>query len=176
MKKIVVLLGVAIMMLVGCQEKQTRYTQSSAEIDSYKAALSNYENGDWEGYMSHFADTAKIYHNSGEKFITPKESAMNFEESLKMFSSYGFADDKGEIEMVVTDKGDTWVNFWGRWEATLAANGQKFQTEVHTTVQFVDGKIVKEYGYWDTAPLMMALMELEKSEAAKADGEPSLTE
>ncbi len=24
-----------------------------------------------------------------------------------------------EYEMVVTDKGQTWVNFWGLWEGTL---------------------------------------------------------
>ena len=164
MKKLIFLFAIAA--FIGCQEQ--RYTQSSPEIDVIKANIVSYESGDWDGYMSGFADTAKIYFNVDAEHETPQEVVDGFKETLAYFSSYGFVEDKGDIEMVVTDEGETWVNFWGLWEGTLADNGKTLQIPVHVTAQMMDGKVVKEHGYWDTQPLANAITEIEATKAAEA--------
>jgi hypothetical protein len=37
---------------------------------------------------------------------------------------------------------------------------------VHLTAQFIDGKIVREYGYWDNAPIVLAIQEIEAAKMA----------
>ncbi|MFT4855804.1 MAG: hypothetical protein ACI9UV_001774 [Algoriphagus sp.] len=39
---------------------------------------------------------------------------------------------------------------------------------VHLTSQFVDGKIVKTYGYWDASALTMALTKIREVAEAQA--------
>ncbi|PKA83527.1 hypothetical protein ATE92_1682 [Ulvibacter sp. MAR_2010_11] len=154
------LLVIAIVILASCQEQKMRYTQASPEIDTFKAAIADYESSNWEGYMSHYADTAKIYHNTKDKPLSAKESADLFKEQEGDFASRGFIKDEGDMEMVVTDDGETWVNFWGEWQGTLAANNKVIDIPVHLTAQFIDGKIVKEYGYWDGSQIMASMMEI----------------
>lgn len=158
MKKLAFLFLAAII-LVGCDQGKQRYTQSSAEIDSFKAAVAAYESGDWEAYKSKFADTAQVFYNSDSNYRSPTEVADYHMETNGSLSSYGFEDDKGDIEMVVTDDGETWVNFWGVWKGTVASTMAEVEIPVHLTAQFVDGKIVKEYGYWDNAPMQKAMAE-----------------
>jgi ketosteroid isomerase-like protein len=166
MKKITLIVCLLVC-LTACQEKGAdRYTQSSPEIETVKAAIAAYEAGDWEGYVSHYADTAKIYHNTKDNPISPQQSAETFKQSTSGYSSYSFLKDEGDMEMVVTDEGETWVNYWGIWEGSLTANDKKFTMPVHLTLQFKDGKIVKEYGYYNQTELVLANMELQK--AAKA--------
>jgi hypothetical protein len=175
--KIFGLILVTLLLFSACQEQAVRYTQNSPEIDHLKAAIADYEAGNWEGYMSHYADTAKIYHNTDDKPMSPKESSEFFTDRNKNYSAYGFVKDEGDSEMVVTDEGETWVNYWGLWNGTLSANNQTLTMPVHLTAQFVDGKIVKEYGYFDTAPIMTAMMEIEaaKKAADTLSGKNSLT-
>ncbi|HSQ46585.1 MAG TPA: hypothetical protein VLM44_06650, partial [Lutibacter sp.] len=78
-----------------------------------------------------------------------------------VFSSRGFVEKGQEYEMATTDEGNTWVNFWGVWKGTLAANNKVIEIPVHLTAQFIDGKIVREYGYWDNAPIVLAIQEIE---------------
>ncbi|NND61854.1 MAG: SnoaL-like domain-containing protein [Flavobacteriaceae bacterium] len=170
MKKII-LTSVLLVFITACQTGDKRYTQTSTEIDSYRAALAAYETGDWESYKGHFADTAKIYHNSVDKYVSPAESAARMKESTAQFSSYGFVEDEGDAEMVVSDKGETWVNFWGTWKGTFSANEKEVTIPVHTTAMYIDGKIVKEYGYWDTAPIVEAVKEIEAASKEAAEGE-----
>lgn len=171
MKKLI-LLGFAILLFTGCENK-VRYTQSSPEIDAIKALFSDYENGNWENWRSHYSDTAKIYYNSYDIGMTPEEGSMSLQEGLADLSSYEFVDDEDEIEMLTVDNGRTWVNFWGLWLGKLAANDKELVIPVHISFQMVDLKIVREYGYWDNAPFVMALMEIE---AAKAEAEEETEE
>ncbi len=80
-----------------------------------------------------------------------------------MFSDMHYVADEDFFEMVVTDNGETWVNFRGLWSAVLKGNGQKFLIPVHVTARFVDGKIVAEHGYWNSLELTLALRDLETS-------------
>ncbi len=161
MRKLI-LITCIIAVFTACEEKENRYTQSSAEIDTYKALIADYESGNWEGYKSHYAENAYVFRNSTDS-ISVQESVDVNKESLMSMSSYGFIDEEGDVEMVVTDKGETWVNFWGTWEGTMKDSDRNFRIPVHITAQFEDGKIVKSHGYWDNAPIMMAQMEMEEA-------------
>ncbi len=159
MKKLLIL-GLAIVFLTSCNQKQ-RYTQQSAEIDSYKKAIEAYEKQNWEELATYYADSAKIQMNvTKESAQTIAQNIAQNKEDAMLFLSWRFDPKSVEYEMVVTDKGETWVNFWGYWEGTLKANNKKYVTPVHLTAKFIDGKIVREDGYWDNSKLMMDLQKL----------------
>ena len=61
MKK-VFLLGFATILFVSCKQ-EVRYTQQSAEIDTYKKVMEDYKTLNWDDYPKHYADTAKIANN-----------------------------------------------------------------------------------------------------------------
>ncbi len=159
-------LGLAIVLsLTACQKTEKRYTQQSVEIDTYKKVIDAYEKQDWEALMSHYADTAKIMNNVIEKEgKTIAEEIAIGKEDAALFSSWDYVDGESEYEMVVTDKGQTWVNFWGIWKGTLAANNKTYTLPTHITAQFVDGKVVKEFGYWDVSKIMMDIQTMEQAE------------
>ncbi|PKP14631.1 MAG: nuclear transport factor 2 family protein, partial [Bacteroidetes bacterium HGW-Bacteroidetes-23] len=65
--------------------------------------------------------------------------------------------------MVVTDDGETWVNFWGDWKGTLKATGEEYILPCAITAQFVNGKIVREVGFWNNAKIALDLQKLSAS-------------
>lgn len=152
------LLVLTVLLFTSCQNTEVRYTQSSPEIDVIKAHMDDYEKQNWEGWRSHYADTSKSFFNTKGPGIAPEAALNALKEGVSGLSSYGFVKDDGDMEMVVDDKGRTWVNFWGNWEGTLEAGGEKLEIPVHLTYQMIDSKIVREYGYWDNAPRMKAEM------------------
>ena len=167
MKKIL-LLGLAISMFIACQNEPKRYFSESPEITSFKASISEYGNGDWEAWHTHFADTAKLYINSLKNISTTDlENAQK--EMLANFSSYGFQDKGSFAEMVLDNDNETWVNYWANWHGTLKANSNEIDVPVHITAQFVDGKIVEMYDYYDLSPVTNALAEIEAYNAMPAD-------
>ncbi|MEO6347787.1 MAG: nuclear transport factor 2 family protein, partial [Aquaticitalea sp.] len=83
-----------------------------------------------------------------------------------LFSSWKYDPESVEYEMVVTDKGETWVNFWGHWEGTLKSSNKVYVIPAHVTARFVGGKIVREDGYWDVSKLLMDIQSLEASKRA----------
>lgn len=87
-------------------------------------------------------------------------------------SSYTIDREEEAVEMVIDDEGETWVNYWSVWKGTMTANGKTYETPIHITSQFVNGKIVKAYGYWDNAPLQLDGMALQMaSEKAAMEAE-----
>ncbi|MGB5361022.1 MAG: nuclear transport factor 2 family protein [Eudoraea sp.] len=159
MKKIL-LLFLAAVFFMSCKNAEPKYFSSSPEIDEVKALVKDYNAGDWTAWMTHYADTAKIQHNTLED-STPAELLEGFKDLLAGTSSYGFTDKDIFYEMVIDDKGEKWVNFWGTWEGTIAANNQKLVIPVHLTSQFVNGKIVEEHGYYDLSEYMAIMLEIE---------------
>jgi hypothetical protein len=159
MKKLFVL-GLAIVLFVSCQEKKQRYFQSSAEIDATKSLLKDYHAGDWKAWATHYADTVKIYHNT-LKGATTTETIASLKQILANTSSYKFDDENQWYEMVIDKDNETWVNFWGNWRGKLAANGKELVIPVHLSMQFVNGKIVEEYGYYDISKFVLSLQEIE---------------
>lgn len=160
MKKLV-LLSLAILVFVSCQNNSKRYTQSSPEIDIVKGVLNDYDYQKWDSLTLRYADTAKIYHNSRIDILTPKDLQEYYLKNDIDFSTRAFEDENREYEMIIDDQGKTWVNFWGLWAGHLKANNKEIIIPVHTTTQFVDGKIVREYGYWDRSELVMELQRIE---------------
>lgn len=160
--KNIVLLGLAMVLsLSSCNQKQ-RYTQQSAEIDTYKKGIAAYEKQNWDELATYYADSAKIQMNvTKENAQTIAQNIAQSKEDAALFSSWRFDPKSVEYEMVVTDKEGTWVNFWGNWEGTLKANNKKYVTPVHLTAKFIDGKIVRENGYWDNSKLMMDLQKMQ---------------
>ncbi|MDO9274481.1 MAG: nuclear transport factor 2 family protein [Lutibacter sp.] len=167
MKKLI-LLGLAIVLFTSCDTKPERYTQQSKEIESYKAGIKDYSDQKWESLVTRYADTANVFFNTAIPMRASKIPEFH-QNNEAAFSSRGFVEKGQEYEMAITDEGKTWVNFWGTWKCTLAANNKVLEIPVHLTAQFIDGKVVREYGYWDNAPIVLALQEIE---AAKMATEP----
>jgi hypothetical protein len=161
-----VLLALTVVLFSACNQP-VRYTQQSPEIDAYKKVIKAYQNLDWDEFAIHYADTAKIFNNATkDNGLTLKELIASNQQDASLFSTWNYVDSESDYEMVVTDKGETWVNFWGLWQGKLKANGQTYNIPCHMTMQFVDGKIVKEYGYWDISKLVSDLQQLEQESAA----------
>lgn len=154
------LIGLAIVLFTACENNvKQRYTQQSPEIETAKANIADYDNKNWESMISHYADTAKIYYNSMEP-LSP-EGVIEYHKANDVnYTSRGFELKGQEYEMVLTDDGETWVNFWGNWKCTLAANNKEYKIPIHLTSQYVNGKVVKEYGYWDNSEVILALQEI----------------
>ena len=166
--KRVFFLGLAIVLsMAACQQQEKRYTQQSPEIETYKKVIDAYDKQDWVAMASHYADTAKIMNNVEEKDAqTLAELVQMDKDDASLFSSWEYVDGESEYEMVVTDKGKTYVNFWGLWKGTLAANNKTYTIPTHLTAQFVDGKIVKEFGYWDLSKIMLDIQAMEHAKAS----------
>lgn len=155
-----ILAGFALILisLTACQTEQ-RYTQQSPEIETVRKAIKDYNNKDYN--FSNFADTAKTFFNTSDKPMTNAETAAYHKGNDANYSSRGFTGKNEEYEMVKTDDGETWVNYWGDWSGTLAANGKKISFPISLTYRFVDGKIVRRLGYWDPSQVILSLMELD---------------
>jgi hypothetical protein len=164
MKNLIITFILAIF-IISCndgkkEETETRYTQDSKEINTLKALLSDYEKADWESFKKHYSDTANIYHNS-KKSMSVEEIISAHQESLTGVSGYSFPDEEDEFEMVLTDDKNTWVNYWGEWQGTIAENDEEVIIPVHITAQFIDGKIVTEHAYYDNNIMFSAIQNLE---------------
>lgn len=157
------LLGLAIVLsLSSCNQKQ-RYTQKSAEIDTYKKVMEDYKTQNWEDYPLHYADTAKIANNVvKEKAQTVSQAIEKSKEDARLFD---YKVEDIDYEMVVTDNGETWVNYWGVWKGTLKSTGKEYVIPFHSTAQFIDGKIVREDGYWNNSEIITDM--LKQPEATK---------
>jgi hypothetical protein len=154
------LLGLTLILLVACDQPKQRYFSESPEIDSFKASITEYGNGDWDTWRTHFADTCKLYINSLKSIkVADLEAAQK--ELLSNFSSYGFQDKGAFAEMVVDKDEETWVNYWANWHGTLKENSKEIDVPVHITAQYINGKVVEMYDYYDSAPITLALQEIE---------------
>lgn len=159
------LLGLAIVLFSACDQKDTRYTQNSPEIDIVKKAIADYNTQQYD--MSIFADTIKTFFNTKTNPLIGDEVIAYHQANDANYSSRKFLEEDQEYEMVVTDKGHTWVNAWLDWQATLKESGKVIDMPVHLTYRFVDGKIVTTYGYWDPTEIVLELQEMERKAAAQ---------
>jgi len=168
MKKLNVL-TLVILLLVACKNDVTRYTQDSEEIEIVKATINDYDYHKWDSQRERYADTAKIYYNSRKKVLIPKDLQTYHLKNDSSFSTRAFEDEYREYEMIEDNNGKVWVNFWGLWKGHLAANNKEIVIPVHITYQFDKGKIVKEYGYWNTGELILELQKIEQKSDLKED-------
>ncbi|MDO7173598.1 nuclear transport factor 2 family protein [Mariniflexile sp. AS56] len=160
MRKLVLLLF-TVVLFTSCKDQTERYTQSSPEIETLKASIDAYNTKNYETLISHHADSSRINFNRAK--LNPSEVVEYHKRNDVAYSQRAFAKDGQIYEMVIDDEGKKWVNFWGYWHGTLAANSKELSIPVHLTAQFVDGKIVEQYGYWDPSEVLLALQEIEAS-------------
>lgn len=157
--KNVFLLGLAIVLITACDQKDTRYTQNSPEIDTYKKAMDAYKNMNWEALPNYYADTAKIANNVlKEKGVSISKVIETNKEDAALFS---WVVENEEYEMVVTDEKETWVNFWGLWKGTMKSTNKVYDVPFHSTARFINGKIVEEHGYWNNSDIVSDLNAIE---------------
>ncbi len=171
MKKVILQCAIVALMFGACQEAPVRYTQNSPEIDTIKKLIANYDSKNFETTM--YADTSKTYYNTSKDHMSPSETMDYHKQNDANYASRGFTGETQEFEMVVTDDGETWVNCWLDWKGTIAANGKEVEIPVHLTFQFVEGKVVREHGYWDPTEVVL---ELQKIEMAAKMAEEEQTE
>lgn len=165
MKKLF-LLGFATILFISCQQ-EVRYTQQSPEIVTYKKLIENYKNSNWDDFAIHYADTAKIFNNTTkDKGIT---IAQRLEENKTNAKQYSWVIEDEEYEMVVTDNKETWVNFWGLWKGTDKVTGKLYQIPIHITTRFINGKIVKEIGYWNNSEIITDMLTLAPAATAEME-------
>lgn len=161
------LLGIVVVLFYSCNK---RYTQQSPEIDTYKKVIEAYQKQDWNTMATYYAYNAKILNNVTEKDAqTVAQLIEQNKEDAKLFSSWKYDPESVEYERVITDKGEMWVNFWGHWEGQLKTNGKQYVIPTHITSQFVDGKIVREDGYWDISKLMMDILAINANEDSQTE-------
>lgn len=168
MKKLF-LLAMSVIIFTACETKDKRYTMQSPEIDIVKKHVENYNTKTYD--TSVFADTAKSFFNNSKNPILVKDIVAYHNANDENYSSRGFTGEDPEYEMVITDEGKTWVNCWLDWKGTMKGNGKVIEMPVHLTYQFIDGKIVREVGYWDPTEIVLNLQAIEAEKNAIVEEE-----
>ncbi len=174
--KSLLMAALAVILLISCKPKEPteeRYTQQAPEIETIKAGMSDFEKGDWEAFRKHYADSAKIFHNAEREMNVDAMIAQD-QQNTQGYEAYGFKKDDQELERVITDEGEMWVNLWATYQIKPLGMKEKMDIPMSLTFQFVDGKVVKEYGYWDNAPMVAAMMAMQDS--TKTVKEPVMEE
>lgn len=159
MKKLFGVLLLSFLMLIGCQIKP-RYTTSSPEIDIAKEHIQSYEDGNWEIWKQQYTEASKIYHNNWDIARTSTEALNGHKLIISRLSSYEFIDEPMFFEMIIDDNGKKWVNIWAVWKGTLKESNITLKIPVHLSINYVNGKVAEEYGFWDTSKLIEAIDEI----------------
>ena len=164
-KKWIFLVAIAVV-IINCEQKENRYKRSSSEIDQVTSAIAAYEQGNWEAWVTHFSDTAQIYENNWHNGMSPERAKNEHISATGYLAEYGFVREEMVMEQIIDDEGRTWVNFWGLWKGTFKVTNRTIEVPVHMTLQFIDGKVVKQYGFWD---LTMFNNEIQKIERVRSE-------
>ena len=108
-----IILSLILILFISCEKKEApKFTTSSSEIEIIKTLLTDYEQGNWTNWATHYAEGARIRHNTVDP-ITTEELQKNLSVVIKNLSEYKFSQEEKEIfiEMIVDDNGDNWVYF-----------------------------------------------------------------
>ena len=162
MKK-TIFLFVTAAFFMACNNGTEHWSKTAPEIDVAKALIKDYQDANWTSWSSHYADTAKLYHNSVDA-ITPQQLQDGFKADNANYSKYVFWDKDRYYERIINDDKETWVYFWGIWEGTLKGTDKKFVVPVHLADKFVNNKIVEEYAFYNRSAVDAAIKE---TQAAK---------
>lgn len=162
MKKVIYLLFAAVL-FTACNTYQTeRYFSASPEIEITKSTLKHYLDGNWDAMKLLYADTAKVLNNVPKgKGVSIAAAIEDYKQDHDLFTSMRYVADEDFFEMVVTDDGETWVNYWGLWKGTLKATGEEYEIPVHITQRYINQQIVRELGYWNSSAIALVLSKLE---------------
>jgi hypothetical protein len=168
MKNLMLILSLAFIML-SCNKQTVRYTQDSKEIETVKKTISYYDIHQWDSLALNYADSAKIYYNTRKSALSAKDLKAFFTQNDSYISTRAFEDESREYEMIEDNNGKIWVNFWGLWKGNLKENNKGIVIPVHITYQFSKGKIVEEFGYWNTSELTSEIQAIESKKLSLED-------
>ena len=146
------LLVIFVIALTGCQQTKERYTQQSPEINTVKALIKGYNDMNYD--LSVMADTCKTFFNTKTKAMSNSELLAYHKGNDASYSSRKFLDKDQEYEMVFTNDGETWVNCWLDWQATLKGSDKVVDIPIHLTYRFEDGMIIRQVGMWNTSEII----------------------
>ena len=91
MKRLILPAFAILVVLVSCNQKK-QYTESSPEIETYKKVVADYENRDWNDFITHYADSAKILiHVTDKDAITAKQLTASNKETANSFKEWKYA-------------------------------------------------------------------------------------
>jgi len=130
------------------------YTLSSSEnINTVKKALEAGANSDTATFKTLYADTATIYDNRNKltvaetmkmaDFFKSKGVTMKIESINDIWETVGFKEDERSFKH--------YVNVY--FDATFFKGTQKSTVRINAVFAFKDGKIVREWDTYDTAPV-----------------------
>ena len=165
MKKTIIL-SLTLILFISCEKKVApRFMTNSSDIEIIKSLLTDYEEGNWTNWATHYAEGARIRHNTVDP-ITSDELQKNLSGVIKSLSDYKFSQKENEIfiEMVIDDKGDNWVYFWGIWKGTVSGVNKEITMPVHIAYKIIDSKIESEYAFYDPALINNAIIEKQVAE------------
>lgn len=163
MKKLVCIIF-ALILFNACQKKEPqRYFSDSAEIESSKKLIGHFASHNYEGIKEIYSDSVKIYDNSVDPvslsdMITGMKANEDMMESMKV-------KDSAEYEMVLTKDNETWVNSWYTIVGRFKGLNNDIVVPCHSTFQFKDGKIIKEYSYYNVLPIYQEMEKLKDTSA-----------
>lgn len=163
MKKLVCIIF-ALILFNACQKKEEqRYFSDSAEIESSKKLVGYFASHDYEGIKEIYSESVKIYDNSVDPIsLSDMLTSMKANEDMM---EYMKVKDSAEYEMVITKDNETWVNSW----YTIIGRFKGLSTDIvvpcHSTFQFKDGKVVKEYSYYNLLPVYQEMEKLKDTTA-----------
>ena len=168
--KHVFLLIVLLILFVGCKQPEQNYFSESPEIETSKQLLSHLANYDDEAIAKIYSDSAKIYDNS-LKAVSPSEIIAQMKEN-KESMDFLRVKDSADYEMVITKEGEKWVNCWYVMEGKYKGSDKVITVPCHSSFEFKDGKIVKDYSYYNMSDIVA---EYEKVQAmSKSDTIPDV--
>ena len=135
---------------------QGTYYSEGSMVDEVKARVAAYEAGDWDAYKAGFAEDVLFVNNSDSLTLDQR-----MEEHMAIHQVFENVHFVNTVYGVVENEGETWGLFWGGWRGTVKSTGEEVGLMVHVASLKEDGKVVVEYGFWDTAevaPIMEAAM------------------
>ncbi|RMG27629.1 MAG: hypothetical protein D6730_06855 [Bacteroidetes bacterium] len=141
---------------LGLAQEKARYTQSAPEIETIKQLEAAYNSGLWDKYATIYAADASIDHNG---FVADsKDLVAGLQRTIQSTSFYQLQYLQEELERIINDRGETWVNAWGMWQAVIPGRRDTLHIPVHSTFEFdEEGKISREFSYYDITKITNAL-------------------
>ncbi|CDF79150.1 hypothetical protein BN863_14380 [Formosa agariphila KMM 3901] len=117
-----------------------------------------FKDSNYEGLKELYAEDAQIYENSLEP-SSVDDMIKQGKEGREFIEAYDFPNGV-KCEMITNDAGEKWVNSWAVWSGNVKGSTTELKVPIISRFQFKDGKIVKEYSYWDNLQTYNAFEEV----------------
>lgn len=155
-----------VVLLFACQ-KPAPVNQAfleGPEIDMGLKQFAAWASGDWATMRSSYADTATSTLNNVE---FTADSVVGFHRARRtMYDNVEFRSD--EAEHVKYLDGSAWTHIWGGIKLQVKGSGKVVEIPIHVAQQVAGGKVAREYIYYNTHDLIVALQEASAAASSPA--------